>query len=441
MALFNIQNVLDELQNASPDVKQKAAQMIQQYGGDMPSAAMAPPSDPLHPVNDPLQKYGQNAPNAAPQADITPSNAPTPYRPAFNAFPRQSSTNTQPTSLDDRVMGLERQYSDALQAPPEKSKWWKNVGIIAAQVASNIANPNHQVKIQNWGAQKKQNRVQQILSQLGPLEQLQQSNQDRSQKYEEWRNKQALIKAQTENYGADNAFNADRLRQQQDEGIAKRQSTARSELFKGKIYDPGNMAHRGRAQDAGYDPDKMGAWDFSNPAKATINGETFVYDRVDGSWQPSGLPASEKDKLTEFSVTVPGEKNPRVFKVPQDKAASLSASLAAAGMQIEAANTRAAARLKLDEAKFSQSKQEFEKAHSLREQAQRSLDDARAKGDTIATQRLELNLRQQDDTLQKMREALIQHQDDMSEDQFKELMQFYQPKAPPLNPQGGVIKP
>lgn len=108
-------------------------------------------------------------------------------------------------------------------------------------------------------------------------------------------------------------------------------------IAKSPWFSKQNPAQMAQAKAAGLDPESMADWDFRDPVKATVNGDTYHFNRMNGAWEPSGLPASEKDKIVPLSVSVPGEKAPRIFNVPQGQAATVAASLQAAGMQIQAA--------------------------------------------------------------------------------------------------------
>jgi hypothetical protein len=148
-----------------------------------------------------------------------------------------------------------------------------------------------------------------------------------------------LRDAQVKNYERDDAYRVEKAEQ---DAIDK----AASEIFKSKVFSKTNPAHRARAQRAGLDPDAIGDFDFSNPVKTTVNGTVFNYNRATGEWDVSNLPSSEKDKIVSIDISVPGETNAdgsqkiRKFNVPQSQAATMSASLQAAGMQIQAASDR-----------------------------------------------------------------------------------------------------
>lgn len=163
---------------------------------------------------------------------------------------------------------------------------------------------------------------------------------------EQFQNKQNVLKAQAATIPIDDANRKLQIENQRLNAIEQRKSTALGDIYKSKVHDKNNPAHRARAIQAGLDPDKMTSWDFSNPVTAKVNGQTWDYDRTTNSWNLSGLPESEKDKLVPLEISVPGEteivngqtvQKVRKFNVPQSQAASLSASLQAAGMSIQAA--------------------------------------------------------------------------------------------------------
>jgi hypothetical protein len=147
-----------------------------------------PPIDPgFSPPDDPYEKYrpmGINIPEALanvqqPVMTDVPSDRPPIERGSYTGRPPMSEVAGMPT-LDDRVTTAENAYTSAINERPQHSKWYKNAGIIAAQIVSNMFNPQNQVPIQSWGQQKKQNHIKSALETLQPLEQLQKVQQDKA---------------------------------------------------------------------------------------------------------------------------------------------------------------------------------------------------------------------------------------------------------------------
>lgn len=152
--------------------------------------------------------------------------------------------------------------------------------------------------------------------------------------------------AQTANIYADNEQkrrDADELKnyrtgQLDEKGNTRRQQAVLA-FHRSKQYNKSNPSNRKAAELAGLDPDSIPEYDLSNPVSKKINGLDYQWDRQKGEWNPSGLPPAEKDKIIPLEITVPGGK-PQIFNVPQSQAASVAASLQAAGMQIDAATDR-----------------------------------------------------------------------------------------------------
>lgn len=83
------------------------------------------------------------------------------------------------------------------------------------------------------------------------------------------------------------------------------------------------------------------------------------------------------------------------------------------------------ARLKLSEDQFKESKRQFDQTFKLRQDAQKSLDDARTRGDENAQKRYQLALDNYDRQIEQMRQYLYVHKDDMDPSQFDTLDQFF----------------
>lgn len=124
-----------------------------------------------------------------------------------------------------------------------------------------------------------------------------------------------------------------------------RRAKALDAFNKRRNYSKKDPAARAQAEAAGLNPDELIEFDVRPGKTMNINGEIFER-KPDGTWQLAGLPASVKDTLVDIEFEVPGEMDAtgrpvkRKFKIPQEKAASLSASLQAAREQMNAASFR-----------------------------------------------------------------------------------------------------
>lgn len=244
--------------------------------------------------------------------------------------PMSQPITPRPT-LDESLSQAQQDRIDAENAPIKKQKWWKDAIAYAIQGANAAFNPSPDNKIEGFGKIKHDQEIRKVQGKLAPLMQQKEFN------------------TKIENVETDNKLQRDALIQKANEATEKRKTLALGKLAGMQTFSNKNPAHAALAKESGRSDEeiaKMGTWDFRNPVKSTINGQQYDYDRTTGAWQPSGLPASEKDKLMDFEVSVPGEKNNdgtqrvRKFRIPQEKAAAFSKDLQAAGMQIEAAANR-----------------------------------------------------------------------------------------------------
>lgn len=165
--------------------------------------------------------------------------------------------------------------------------------------------------------------------------------QREEQRKEEDRQRANKLKdAQIENIFADNQYNLERLRVQNDAKISDRQLRALSKLTGLRHFDPTNPQHISLAKAAGQDVENLKGWDDRNPVLKQVAGVSYQYNRQTGKFDPTNLPADESKAITDYTVEMPtGEK--RTFRVPNDKAAAFATQIQALG-----------AKLKQDESQF-----------------------------------------------------------------------------------------
>lgn len=73
----------------------------------------------------------------------------------------------------EAMSGLENakfDYETALKSKPGKEKWWKDALVKTAQVVSNMFNPQNQVKVQGYGAMKRDKMIQDAYGRYKPLQ-------------------------------------------------------------------------------------------------------------------------------------------------------------------------------------------------------------------------------------------------------------------------------
>jgi len=191
--------------------------------------------NPIQPNSDLAQSFGVGKPSMTDLlAKATQSNTASP-----NSFVQRP--------LDRELAAAESRYQDALAEDPKalntgKGKVWRDGLIKALQIFSNVMNPQNQVPIQGWGAQRKALHLGKAGANLAPLQKLKEVEQQR-----------ALKQAQADNIYADNerqkqqavdmaAYRTGQLAEQQ----AKRESveantkmrTVASMLAKMPSFDP-----------------------------------------------------------------------------------------------------------------------------------------------------------------------------------------------------------
>lgn len=229
-----------------------------------------------------------------------------------------SSQPTAPTA-DDQIAKLRQQALAVMQTKPSK---WKDFGFGLLQGVNNSL--NHRNDNETYSDIVKNRKIAPIASQIQVLE---------GQRQDQRQTAQDALNA--ENVRADNARLAE-IAENNRRAKADAQVGAAAKTLAGmQVFNNKNPAHIAIAKRAGNTDEQiaqMGSWDFKNPVKSVVNGETYQFDRNTGEWNPTNLP---KEPMVGLELTIPGQK-PRVFNVPESKAAGIASSLQAAGMQIEA---------------------------------------------------------------------------------------------------------
>ena len=95
--------------------------------------------------------------------------------PAFDSGGRKPVPEdlTQYEQPMEAMSGLENakfDYETALKSKPGKEKWWKDALVKTAQVVSNMFNPQNQVKVQGYGAMKRDKMIQDAYGRYKPLQ-------------------------------------------------------------------------------------------------------------------------------------------------------------------------------------------------------------------------------------------------------------------------------
>lgn len=259
----------------------------------------------------------------------------------------------------EAMSGLENakfDYETALKSKPGKEKWWKDALVKTAQVVSNMFNPQNQVKVQGYGAMKRDKMIQDAYGRYKPL-----------QDAEDKRIADVYKRKQIENIDADNDAAKERIR-----------LSARNKILGLKKFDPNNAVHAEAARMAGLDPKELEGWDDRNPVEKQVAGTTYRLNRNTGAYEPTNLPVDETKTVTDYKVAMPNGEV-RTYKVAQKDAANFATQMQALGLRLEEQARQFNQRLKLDEQKFNQAKGEFERVMGLRQEALRTGNAEQAK--------------------------------------------------------------
>lgn len=360
--LYNIQDVLSQLKTAPPDIKKKAADLVAQ------AQNVAPPSDQPTPglgIADILTQIQQGQPDTPPQvpgpglpqpdstqlnnsytpnpvaSPATPSPTtldpsalnPTPNAPPIIAPSIKGTANGNvlgTPSIDERANQAQDAYLAALGERPQHSKWWKNAGIIAAQIASNVANPSNQVPIQTWGEQKKQSHVQNALDDLRPILDLQKVNQDREYKLAQtgyMNSRPGIAKAAEADKEKRTGYLGANVQRKQDDDFRKN-----NPIFDAASPTDGQIA---QLKAIGRTPEDFGSYDLSKtPPLRKFGKQVFEYSAKDHAWNLTDIDPTSNDPLVPYTITTP-EGTTETLQIPSSKKASLLTQLKAAGMQIQ----------------------------------------------------------------------------------------------------------
>lgn len=123
----------------------------------------------------------------------------------------------------EAMSGLENakfDYETALKSKPGKEKWWKDALVKTAQVVSNMFNPQNQVKVQGYGAMKRDKMIQDAYGRYKPL-----------QDAEDKRIADVYKRKQIENVDVDNQ------RQQMEVERKTKADAARNKYYEGLLED------------------------------------------------------------------------------------------------------------------------------------------------------------------------------------------------------------
>lgn len=330
--------------------------------------APAPPVDPSIDTNDDQRMLKQHNPNLPQPLDKQ-------YQPGYDpAKPAYENASDE--------------YNAAAAAPIEKQPLWKQALFVGLQAVKNVA-MNQDQPIQLLGNARHDYKVGQAGRKLEPLQKQRKFEMDRQ-----------LEQARINDIPYDNETKRIELESRRQDAVGRLQDRALSELRRSKKFDSKNPADRQAAERAGIDPDSIPSFDNSRPFIKTINGVTYEYKN--GAFVPSGLPNEET-----VDYEIDGEK----FKIPVKDAAKLKTQMKTFGIKMEESQRQFNQKMGLAREKFNQAKSQFEITMNARNRAQ-SAGDAKA-------------AEQYDRQLQSMKQALETHKDDLSEDQYNELLKFY----------------
>lgn len=292
------------------------------------------------------------------------------------------------------------EYESAINAPVKKKAAWKDALFKAATIASNMFNPQNQLPVIGLGRAQYNQKAQRAYEKLAPLDAL--KDKDAARQYKQ---------KQIENIDADNQYQRDRLKSNEQEKSEARRGRALSKVVSLKRFNPNDPTHAAIAKDAGLDPSALQGWDDRNPIEKQVAGVTYRLDRETGAYKPTDLPTDESKTLTDYKIEMPNGEM-RTYKVAQKDAANFATQMHALGLRLQQSESQFTRRLALDEKKFSQAKSEFERIHTLRQQA-----DARQ--DTSA-------VRQYNEMLLKMWQEIEKDKTEgaVTPDQYEALMGF-----------------
>lgn len=99
----------------------------------------------------------------------------------------------------------------------------------------------------------------------------------------------------------------------------------------------------------GETPETVGSFDFTKPNVQTIAGQKFLFNPNTRSFEDAGLPKDGSKAIVEYTVVDPTTGVESKYATTSERAAGFKTSLAAAGLQIQAAATRQTAGFAHDE--------------------------------------------------------------------------------------------
>jgi hypothetical protein len=235
------------------------------------------------------------------------------------------------------------------EMPREESKWkrfggglWRGIqtwaenggqGGLAGLLGATLTGGIGSTVSQDFDVNLKTNqKKQKLFRELGEAQQI-----------ADWQTANDYKTTQIENIKVDNNQNAANAKTKSEEFAAKQKETKRANFYRqNKFFDPTKATEAQKRQLAEFDesPESMGAFDFTKADRKTVAGVTYQYNPLSKSFEESNLPKDDSKAVVEYRVKDLATGVTQTYAVASDRAAGLKTSLQAAGMQIEAANTR-----------------------------------------------------------------------------------------------------
>ena len=153
--------------------------------------------------------------------------------------------------------------------------------------------------------------------------------------------------AQTKNIYADNdrlaGIAQDNATNRVEQNQIKRQAALEkgkqatiARIYKRGYFDPGKVTPLEKAEldRYGIKPEDVGTFDFTKPNLKNVNGIAYQYNPNSKSFEPTNLPASQKDQLVDYVVSNP-DGTQQSFKIPQAEAAKFKTQMSMAGSRAD----------------------------------------------------------------------------------------------------------
>ncbi len=211
---------------------------------------------------------------------------------------------------------------DKMQQPlPGKNNKWKSIGLAIATSAYNATHPNDVQQVKNWEQFQKDKAIATAQNNAAQMGAIQTANTAEDQK-----------QAQIDYTLGRNPTALEKIRSAAKTAAERQASIDLRAVVRSKKFDPANPAHVALAKTAGLNPDDMAGWDDTKHDFKTVNGR--VYEWKKDHFEPTNLPNSEKDQMTDIDVTNENGIT-KTYRVPLKDEARFAVQMSIAGNNIK----------------------------------------------------------------------------------------------------------